>query len=313
MGGPDSLAAVEPFLYNLFSDRELIQLPAGALLQKPFARILSHFRAKKVVENYRTIGGRSPLLDWTQKQVAGTAQRLGENYSPYVIMRYWQPRADAVLAEIKAAGIESAVVVSMYPHYTRATTGSSVNDFKRSVAKIHPQLKYQLIEAWHDWSPYLDALASRVVTGLDNYHDLMRNEVQILFSAHALPQKFIDRGDPYQKQVEETAAAVMARVGNYAWSISYQSRSGPVKWMEPGTEEELQRLAASGHRAVLMVPISFVSDHIETLEEIDVQYRGLATELGIVNFMRTPSLNGGADFLDALAALIKNRCQGEVD
>jgi len=309
MGGPDSLEAVKPFLYNLFSDRELIQLPAGILLQKPFARLISHLRAKKVVENYRTIGGKSPLLEWTQKQSNGIAERLGVNFSPYVVMRYWNPRAEQVLAEIKAEGIESAVVVSMYPHYTRATTGSSVNDFKRAAKKNHPQLEYQLIETWHDWPPYLDALASRIVTGLDNYHDLMRNEVQILFSAHALPQKFIDRGDPYQEQVEATATAVMERVGRYDWSIAYQSRSGPVKWMEPGTEEELQRLAADGHRAVLMVPISFVSDHIETLEEIDIQYRDLATSLGLVNFLRTPSLNDGNDFLDAIAGLIQDRCR----
>lgn len=309
MGGPDSLESIEPFLYNLFSDRELIQLPAGVLLQRPFARIISYFRAKKVVENYRAIGGKSPLLEWTQKQAAGTAQRLGENYHPYVIMRYWHPRAEAVLAEIKAAGIESAVVLSMYPHYTGATTGSSINDFKSAAEKIYPELEYQLIEDWYDWPDYLDTLAGRVNEGLGRFHDLMRGEVQILFSAHALPQKFIDRGDPYQQQVEATVRGVMQRVGTYDWSIAYQSRSGPVKWMEPGTEETLQHLAAAEHRAVLMVPISFVSDHIETLEEIDIHYHHLATSLGLVNFHRAPSLNDRADFLDALTALVRKRCQ----
>ena len=309
MGGPDSLAAVKPFLYNLFSDRELIQLPAGALLQKPFAKLLSHFRAKKVVENYRAIGGKSPLLEWTQKQAAGTAQRLGENFKPYVIMRYWQPRAEEVLAEIKMAGIETAVVVSMYPHYTGATTGSSVNDFKRAAKKIHPTLDFQLIEQWYDWPAYLDALANRINSGLEHYHPLLRDEVQILFSAHALPQKFIDRGDPYQQQVVATATEVMQRVGDYAWSIAYQSRSGPVKWMTPGTEEALHGLADDDHHAVLMVPISFVSDHIETLEEIDIQYHNLATSLGLVHFRRAPSLNDGGDFLDAMAALVRDRCQ----
>lgn len=309
MGGPDSLDAVEPFLYNLFSDRELIQLPAGALLQKPFAKTISHFRAKKVVENYRTIGGKSPLLEWTQKQAAGTAQRLGDHFKPYVIMRYWHPRAEQVLAEIKAAGIESALVLSMYPHYTGATTGSSVNDFKRAVTKVYPELEYQLIEDWYDWPDYLDALANRINEGLDWFHDLMRAEVQILFSAHALPQKFIDQGDPYRQHIETTVQGVMARVGEYDWSIAYQSRSGPVKWMEPGTDDALRALAEANHRAVLMVPISFVSDHIETLEEIDIQYHNLATDLGIVNFGRAPSLNAHDDFLDALAALVRERCQ----
>ena len=309
MGGPDSLQSVEPFLYNLFSDRELIQLPAGALLQKPFAKMISKRRSKKVVANYRAIGGKSPLLEWTQKQAAGIAERLGKQVRPFVIMRYWHPRAEAVLAEIKSQGIDKAVVLSMYPHYTGATTGSSINDFKRSVKKIHPDLEYQLIEEWHDWPAYLDSLAKRINEGLDWFHDLMRSEVQILFSAHALPQKFIDQGDPYQKHVETTVQGVMERVGDYGWSIAYQSRSGPVKWMEPGTDDALRALAAAEHHAVMVVPISFVSDHIETLEEIDIQYHNLATDLGIVNFGRTPSLNDHDDFLDALAELVRERCR----
>lgn len=307
MGGPDSLDAVKPFLYNLFSDRELIQLPAGALLQKPFARMISHFRSKKVVENYRAIGGKSPLLEWTQKQAAGMAERLGKRFKPYVIMRYWNPRAEDVLARIKADGIETAVVVSMYPHYTGATTGSSVNDFKRAATRVYPELEYQLIEDWYDWPGYVESLARRVTEGLETFHDLMRDEVQILFSAHALPQKFIDRGDPYQEQVEATALEVMQHVGNYDWSIAYQSRSGPVKWMEPGTDEVLKELAEAGHRALLMVPISFVSDHIETLEEIDIEYRDLATTGGITHFCRAPSLNDNGDFLDAMADLVREK------
>lgn len=306
MGGPDSLEAVEPFLYNLFSDRELIQLPAGALLQKPFAKIISHFRAKKVVENYRTIGGKSPLLEWTRKQASGIAERLG-NVRPFVVMRYWHPFAANVLAEIKLAGIEKAMVVSMYPHYTGATTGSSINDFKRAVAEVYPQLEYQLIEDWYDWPGYLDALANRVKEGLDFFHDLLRDEVQILFSAHALPQKFIDRGDPYQQHVEATAKKVMQRVGNYDWTIAYQSRSGPVKWMEPGTEETIRQLADAGHRSLLMVPVSFVSDHIETLEEIDIEYRDLAADCGFLHYHRAPSLNDHDDFLAAMAALVRER------
>lgn len=306
MGGPDSLAAVKPFLYNLFSDRELIQLPAGALLQKPFAKMISHFRAKKVVENYRVIGGKSPQLEWTQAQAVGIAVRL-ENVQPYVVMRYWKPRAEQVLAEIKAAGIERAVVLSMYPHYTGATTGSSINDFKRAAAKIYPGLEYQLIENWYDWPGYLDALAARINEGLDSFHELLRDDVQILFSAHALPQKFIDRGDPYQQHVETTASEVMQRVGDYAWKIAWQSRSGPVKWMEPGTEEVIRQLADAGHQSLLLVPISFVSDHIETLEEIDIQYRNLAADCGFAHFHRAPSLNDHADFLDGMAALVKEK------
>ncbi len=308
MGGPDSLEAIKPFLYNLFSDRELIQLPLGGLLQKPFAKLISHFRSKKVRESYEYIGGRSPLLEWTQKQAAGISKQLGEKIKPFVVMRYWHPRADEILAELKSQGIAQAIVLSMYPHYTGATTGSSVNDFRRNAQILYPELEYQVIEQWFDWPGYIKALAARVGEGLGKFHELMRNDVRILFSAHALPQRFIDRGDPYQQQVEITASKVMELVGDYRWSIAYQSRSGPVNWMTPGTDDEIIRLGSEGETALLMVPISFVSDHIETLEEIDLQYRILAEQHGIPHFFRAPSLNDNADFLTGMADLVKQRC-----
>lgn len=306
MGGPDSLAAVEPFLYNLFSDRELIRLPAGALLQKPFARLISHFRAKKVRGNYRMIGGKSPLLDWTQKQAGGIAAKLGPQVRPYVVMRYWQPRAEEVLRQMQADGIEQAVVLSMYPHYTGATTGSSVNDFKRTAASVFPALSYSVIEQWYDWPGYLDALAARVHQALETFHELMRDQVQIVFSAHALPQKFIDRGDPYRDHVMATVQGVMARVGDYGWHLGFQSRSGPVEWMAPETTEVMDRLAAQGHDSLVIVPISFVCDHIETLHEIDIEYREHAERHGIRRFELAPSLNAGDDFLTAMADLVKD-------
>jgi protoporphyrin/coproporphyrin ferrochelatase len=307
MGGPDSLAAVEPFLYNLFSDRELIRLPAGALLQKPFARLISHFRAKHVRQNYRMIGGKSPLLEWTGKQAAGIAAKLGPQVKPYVVMRYWAPRAVPVLQQMRADGIEQAVVLSMYPHYTAATTGSSLNDFRRAAAAEYPQLRFTSIDQWYDWPGYLDALANRIRQGLETYHELMRDQVPILFSAHALPQKFIERGDPYLEQVQATVRGVMARVGERPWFLGFQSRSGPVKWMEPETTEVITRLAEAGHDSLLVVPISFVSDHIETLHEIDIEYREFAESKGYRHYVRAPSLNDGGDFLSALAGLVKHQ------
>lgn len=304
MGGPDSLEAVEPFLYNLFSDRELIRLPAGALLQKPFARLISHFRAKHVRLNYRAIGGASPLLGWTEKQAAGIAARLGGHVRPFVVMRYWRPRATEVLQRMKAEGIEQAVVLSMYPHYTAATTGSSLNDFRRAAVAEYPQLRFTTIEQWYDWPGYLDALANRVNQGLENYHELMRDQVPILFSAHALPQKFIDRGDPYLDQVTATVKGVMERVGERPWFLGFQSRSGPVRWMEPETTAVMTRLAETGHDSLLVVPISFVSDHIETLHEIDIEYLEFAESKGFHHYVRVPSLNDGDDFLTALADLV---------
>lgn len=309
MGGPDSLAAIQPFLYNLFSDRELIQLPAGALLQKPFAWMISRLRAPKVRENYRMIGGKSPQLRWTTLQAAGIAQALGPQVRPYVAMRYWHPRADATVQQMAKDGIQHAVVLSLYPHYTGATSGSSIADFQRACAKYHPTLQLTVISQWYDWPGYLDALANRIRESLETYHELMRDEVQILFSAHALPQKFIDRGDPYLEQVLATVRGVMARIGDQPWHLGFQSRSGPVQWMEPGTLEVLDKLAAEGHRAVLLVPVSFVSDHIETLVEIDDEFARHARNQGITEFGRTASLNAHQDFLDAMAALV--RCELE--
>ncbi|MEJ2202170.1 MAG: ferrochelatase, partial [Desulfuromonadaceae bacterium] len=233
----------------------------------------------------------------------------GAAYRPYVVMRYWPPRADEVLRQLAADGIKEAVVLSMYPHYTAATTGSSLKDFQGAVERVYPALNYSTIEQWYDWPGYLDALAGRVQAGLEYFHELVREEVTILFSAHALPQKFIDRGDPYLEQVMATVRGVMERHPGRSWEIAFQSRSGPVKWMEPGTEEVIDRLAAAGCENLLIVPVSFVSDHIETLHEIDVEYVQHAIGRGIRTVFRSPSLNDQPDFLVALAALIRRRME----
>lgn len=305
MGGPDSLRAVRPFLYNLFSDRDLIQLPAGALLQKPFAWLISRVRAPKVKLNYASIGGKTPLLEWTQKQARGTAQILGEQVEPFVAMRYWNPRAEDCLRKMKAQGIEQAVVLSMYPHYTNATTGSSIKDFAAAAAKIYPELKYTVIREWYDWPAYLDSLANRIREGLEKFHELVRDEIPILFSAHALPQKFIDDGDPYLDHVLCTVRGVMERFEERPWKLGFQSRTGPVQWMEPDSLDVLAQLGAEKAPGALIVPISFVSDHIETLQEIDFEFRMHAEQVGLPRFERTPSLNDNEDFLQALAGLVR--------
>ena len=309
MGGPDSLDSVEPFLYNLFSDRDLIRLPLGRVLQRPFARVLSHFRAKTVRENYRAIGGRSPLPEWTWRQAEGIASRLGSGVRPYMAMRYWSPSTEETLRQMRSDGIRKAVVLSLYPHYTPATTGSSIKDFQRAAARIHPQLHYSLIEQWYDWPGYLDALASCIREGLEDFPPEGAKRVKIVFSAHSLPQKFVDRGDPYLEHVLETVQGTMERVGEIPWRLGFQSRSGPVRWMEPETTEVLDQLAAEGNESVLMVPISFVSDHIETLHEIDIEYREHALEKGIRFFRRSPSLNDREDFLGGMASLVKNHLE----
>ena len=309
MGGPDSLRAVRPFLFNLFSDRDLIQLPAGALLQKPFAFMISRLRAPKVKLNYASIGGKSPLLEWTVRQAEGTARKLGEQVKPFVAMRYWKPRAEECLLRMKQDGIEQAVVLSMYPHYTSATSGSSIKDFETAAARIYPELRYTVIREWYDWPAYLDVLANRVREGLEMFHEMVRDEIPILFSAHALPQKFIDDGDPYLDHVLYTVRAVMERFEERPWHLGFQSRSGPVQWMEPDTLEVLDKLGAERAPGALIVPVSFVSDHIETLQEIDFEMRMHAESVGLPRFERAPSLNDHEDFLQALAALVRSHLE----
>lgn len=309
MGGPDSLRAVRPFLFHLFSDRDLIQLPAGALLQKPFAFMISALRAPKVKVNYASIGGKSPLLEWTEKQAAGVARELGGQVKPFVAMRYWKPRAEECLRRMKQQGITQAVVLSMYPHYTNATTGSSIKDFDAAAQRIYPELDYTVIREWYDWPDYLDALANRVREGLEKFHELVRDEIPILFSAHALPQKFIDAGDPYLDHVLCTVRGVMERFPGHPWKLGFQSRSGPVQWMEPDTLEVLDQLGEEQAPGALIVPISFVSDHIETLQEIDFEMRMHAEGIGLPRFERSPSLNDHQDFLQALAALVRSHLE----
>lgn len=303
------MRAVRPFLYNLFADRDLIQLPAGALLQKPFAFLISRLRAPKVRLNYASIGGKSPLLEWTVRQAEGTARELGEQVKPFVAMRYWKPRAEECLRRMRQAGIRQAVLLSLYPHYTNATTGSSLKDFETTAARIYPELKYTVIREWYDWPAYLDALANRVREGLAKFHELVRDEIPILFSAHALPQKFIDDGDPYLDHVLCTVRGVMARFGDRPWRLGFQSRSGPVQWMEPDTLAVIDQFGAEHAPGALVVPVSFVSDHIETLQEIDFEMRMHAEKVGLPRFERAPSLNDHQDFLKALAGLVRHHLE----
>jgi ferrochelatase len=210
---------------------------------------------------------------------------------------------------MKQDGIEQAVVLSMYPHYTTATTGSSIKDFEATAARIYPELNYSVISEWYDWPAYLDALANRIREGLEKFHELVRDEVPILFSAHALPQKFIDDGDPYLDHVMCTVRGVMERFEEHPWKLGFQSRTGPVQWMEPDTLDVLDQLGEEQVPGALIVPISFVSDHIETLQEIDYEMRMHAEAIGLPRFERSPSLNDQQDFLQALAALVRDHLE----
>ena len=332
LGGPDSLQAVRPFLYNLFSDREIIRL-GPAFLQKPIAKLISTLRSGKTEHMYSQIGGKSPILDITTAQAKALEKALNEsrgerpfaptlNFKVYIGMRYWQPYVKDTVDKIIQDGIEHLIVLSLYPHYSKATTGSAIADFKKAVAElqiINDKFQIQYIDRWYDFPPYIDSLAKLISEGMKEFKG---NDFEILYSAHSLPQSFIDEGDPYLEHINATIAAVnssllptaclpdrqgQAGVTSHSlllkWHLSFQSKTGPVKWLEPSTGETIIRLAKEGCKNLLVVPISFVSDHIETLYEIDILYKKLAEKHGI-NLARCRSLNTYDKFILAMKQLI---------
>ncbi|MBI5016544.1 MAG: ferrochelatase [Deltaproteobacteria bacterium] len=306
MGGPDSLEAVEPFLRNLFSDPEILRFPLSGLIQKPLARLIASRRALKVVEKYREIGGRSPLREITEAQAAALERELGEGFSVHVAMRYWNPTASEAARAVKTAGPDRLVVLPLYPQYSRATTGSSLADLDRALeAEGLGACPKTVVRSWHDEPAYVEALAEVVAEGL---RDLPG--ATVLFSAHGLPVKLVEEGDPYLDQIQGTAAAVAERLPDVPWELAFQSRAGPIRWLEPSTPDAIRALAARGVRDVLVVPVSFVSDHIETLHELDLEYSALAREVGLRTFRRAPSLNTRPSFIQALAVLVRSAGSG---
>jgi len=301
MGGPDSIEAVEPFLLNLFSDREIIKI-GPAWLQPIIARFIVKKRKGHVEDNYSLIGGKSPLRKLTEEQARALEKTLGGDYSCFVAMRYWRPSTVEALAEIRRAGITDITALSLYPHYSRATTGSSINELKRVLAESGVKFNVSYIDRFYNNSGYIDALEEKIKEGLELFHPLA--DVEMLFSAHSLPQSFIDEGDPYLDHVTESVRLLMERF-TLPHHLAFQSRAGPVKWLEPSTDDMLQRLAERGVKNLLVIPLSFVSDHIETLHEIDIEYSKKAWELGIAKFERMPSLNSSPTFIEALAKMVR--------
>jgi ferrochelatase len=310
LGGPDSLSAVQPFLYNLFSDREIIRL-GPAFLQKPLAWLISSLRAAKTRAVYARIGGRSPIREITLDQARALEAALSESQitdyesriSVFVGMRYWHPLFEDVVKKIHEQGVRKLVVLSLYPHYSVATTGSSLS-YLNTILNSYPTIKTREIMSWFDHHLYIDALVEKIEKGLAAFCSssltpaILPADVHLLFSAHSLPKKFVDEGDPYVDHIKATIKAVTTRFSN-PWKLSYQSKSGPVAWLEPSTEQMLEELAAKGVKNLLAVPISFVSDHIETLYEIDMLYKEMAAELGM-RLERAESLNLSPTFISAL-------------
>jgi ferrochelatase len=308
MGGPDSLDAVEPFLFNLFSDRDIIRL-GPAFLQSFLARRISRKRAPMVELQYERIGGKSPILEMTVAQARALEEKLGNGYRCFSAMRYWRPSTLEALAAVKREGIDRIVAVSLYPQYSRATTGSSINELNRVLHEAGVKFQVSRIEYFYDHPRYVRALAEKIDESLASFSN--RRNVRMVFSAHSLPKSFIDAGDPYLSHIKETVRLVRELFGDIEHRLAFQSRAGPVKWLEPDTEEVIGEMAAEGCRDLLIVPLSFVSDHLETLYEIDIRYRELAHSLGIENFHRVPALNCSPLFIECLADLVRRKSAEE--
>ncbi len=309
LGGPEQLEDVRPFLYNLFSDPEIIRLPV-TWLQKPLAWFISSRRAKTSRENYKKIGGGSPLRRITEEQAIALQKQLEENghkAQVYVGMRYWHPFTEEAIAQIKRDNISSLVILPLYPQFSISTSGSSFRQLETLWEQDQElqKIDYTVIPSWYRHSGYLQAMAELIAKELDQCPNADR--VHIFFSAHGVPQSYVDDlGDPYQKEIEECTKLIMQTLNrDNDYTLAYQSRVGPIEWLKPYTDEAIEALAQKGVKDLMVVPISFVSEHIETLEEIDIEYREVAEEAGIDNFYRVPALNTHPVFINDLADLVE--------
>ncbi len=308
LGGPDELVDVGPFLFNLFSDPEIIRIPFPGL-QKPLAWLISTLRTKKSQENYRQIGGGSPLRRITEAQAQALEENLqqkGQDACAYVGMRYWHPFTEEAIARIKRDQIENLVILPLYPQFSISTSGSSFRLLQK-LWQEEPALnriEYTVIPSWYEQPNYLQAMAQLIAQELDQFPN--PEQVHVFFSAHGVPISYVEEaGDPYQKEIEDCTDLIMQTLNRpNSHTLAYQSRVGPVEWLKPYTEDAIKALGAEGVEDLLVVPISFVSEHIETLQEIDIEYRELAEEAGIHNFRRVPALNTHPLFIEALADLV---------
>lgn len=317
LGGPDTIEDVEPFLIRLFSDRDIIELPLGAMLQPVVARIIARSRRASVQANYRSIGGGSPQLRLTRAQADAVEARLnanGRRVKSYIAMRYWNPTTDEALEAMAADGVRRVVTLTMYPHYSQATTGSSERELARALARSGRKGRFTVsgIASYPDHPLYLDAMADTVRQALDAFSPEVRDRAVVLFSAHGLPKKFVDRGDPYVEHIAATRRGILERLRiPNRHVLGYQSRTGPVEWIGPGTEDVIQELGREGVREVLIVPLSFVSDHIETLYEIDQLFADDAARAGITEYRRPAALNTHPLFIEGLAQLVEEHLARE--
>jgi ferrochelatase len=318
LGGPERIQDVAPFLYNLFSDPEIIRLPIPAL-QRPLAWLVSTLRSGKSQDAYRSIGGGSPLRRITEHQARALQSLLRQrniDATSYVAMRYWHPFTESAVGDIKADAMDEVVVLPLYPQFSISTSGSSFRELQR-LRQADPQfgqLPIRCIRSWYDHPGYIQAMVGLISQKVQEAE--VPADAHVFFSAHGVPKSYVDEaGDPYQREIEACTQLIMEGLKrelghDNPHTLAYQSRVGPVEWLKPYTEDALKELGEQGVKDLVVVPISFVSEHIETLEEIDLEYAEIAHDSGIANFRRVPALNTDPTFIGGLADLVQEALAG---
>jgi len=299
LGGPDSLESVQPFLRNLFGDPAILRLPS--VLRGPLASLLARHRAPKARAIYAKIGGSSPILGQTEAQARALEEALGREHEwrGYVCMRYWHPMTASVVRSVERFAPDRIVLLPLYPQFSTTTTASSFQAWNDAATFKVPT---KSIESYPTEPGFIDASVELVKQGLVEAGAGLK---RVLFSAHGLPERIVKAGDPYQAQVEQTARAIAQRIDGVGWSVCYQSRVGPLKWIGPSTDAEIARAGADKVRVVLY-PLSFVSEHSETLVELDIDYRHLAKEAGVPVYVRVPTVGTHPLFIGGLARLVRD-------
>jgi ferrochelatase len=310
LGGPDRPDAIRPFLFNLFYDPAIIRQPNP--LRWLVARLISGRRAPIAQEIYAKLGGFSPLLANTQAQAAALEQALGADFRCFIVMRYWHPRAAEQVRKVQEWQPDRVMLVPLYPQYSSATTASSLKEWQAAARQARLAVPESVLCCYPMQPGFIAAMVERIRAGLAML-PVGLPRPRLLYSAHGLPQKVVDAGDPYQFQVERSVAAVSAALGrsDLDHAICYQSRVGPLQWLQPSIESEIRR-AGADKVPLLVVPISFVSEHSETLVELDIEYRHLAEAQGVPAYIRVPTVDALPSFIDGLAAEIRTALESGI-
>ncbi len=315
LGGPDSLDAIEPFLYNLFKDPDIINFPGAFLARKPLARFISSRRSKKVAEHYREIGGKSPIVDLTRDQATALESALNKQIEAkvFVAMRYWHPLTEEVIHQLQKERYTKIVLLPLYPQFSKATTISSFKEWNRQCKIINfQQIPSSTICCYHNHPLYVDAIVDNVNKAYAKFSGIDPKEIDLVFSAHGVPVSLIQEGDPYQIQIEETVRLTMAQ-GKWKspHTLCYQSKVGPAEWLKPSIHTTIHDLATQGRKHLLVIPVAFVTEHIETLHEINIETREEAEHLGVQQFEMMPALNSHRKFIECLVDLVMKRVTGK--